>query len=65
MFKLVARLVAVGWQLWMALVFGGVLFKLELVVLTRMAVVRRLCELGRWLVAVSVWSIGVWVIGMG
>ena len=60
-----ARLVAVGWQLWMTLVFVGVLFKLELVVLAWMAVVRRLCELGRWLVAVSVWSVGVWVVGMG
>ena len=48
--KLVARLAAVGWQLWMALVFGGVLFKLELAVLALMAVVR-LCELVRWLVA--------------
>ena len=43
---MVARLAAVGWQVWMALVFGGVLFKLELVVLSLMAVVR-LGELGR------------------
>ena len=49
----------------MTLVFVGVLFKLELVVLAWMAVVRRLCELGCWLVAVSVWSVGVWVVGMG
>ena len=51
LFKLVVRSVAVGWQLWMALVFGGVLFKLALVVLSLMSVVR-LCKLGRWLVAV-------------
>ena len=52
--KLVVRSVAVGWQLWMALVFGGVVFKLELVVLSLMSVIR-LCKLGRWLVAVWCW----------
>ena len=47
--KLVVWSVAVGWQLWMALVFGGVLFKLELVVLSLMSAIR-LCKLGRRLV---------------
>ena len=51
LFKLVVRSVAVGWQVWIALVVGGVLFKLELVVVSLMAIVR-LCKLVRWLVAV-------------
>ena len=69
-FKLVARLVAVRWQLWMTLVFVGVLFKLALVVLS-LASVCRLCRLGRWSVAeccwlmVSVLSLGMWVVGVG
>ena len=54
LFKLVIRSVAVGWQLWMALVFGSMLFKLELVVLSLVSVIR-LCRLGRWLVAVWCW----------
>ena len=38
LFMLVFRSVAVGWHWWMALVFGGVLFKLALVVLRLMSV---------------------------
>ena len=70
LFKLVVRSVAVGWQLWMALVFGGVLFKLELVVLSLVSVIR-LCKLGLWLVAVWCWLwvsvmlVGMWVVGVG
>ena len=54
LFMLVFRSVAVGWQRWMALVFGGVLFKLALVVLSLMSV-GRLCRLGRWLVVECCW----------
>ena len=69
LFMLVFRSVAVGWQWWMALVFGGVLSKLALVALSLMSV-GRLCRLGRWLVAeccwlkVSVLSLGMWVVGV-
>ena len=54
----------------MALVFGGVLFKLALVVLS-LTSVGRLCRLGRWFVSeccwlkVSVLSLGMWVVGVG
>ena len=54
LFMLVVRSAAVGWQWWVALVFGGVLFKLALVVLSLMSV-GRLCRLGRWLVAECCW----------
>ena len=70
MFKLVARLVAVGWQLWMTLVFVGVLFKLALMVLS-LTSVGRLCRLCRWSVAGFCWlkdsvlSLGMWVVGVG
>ena len=70
LFILVVRSVAVGWQWWVALIFGGVLFKLALVVLS-LTSVGRLCRLGRWSVAeccwlkVSVLSLGMWVVGVG
>ena len=70
LFMLVVRSVALGWQLRMALVVGGVLFKLELVLLSLMSVIR-LCKLGLWLVAVWCWLcvsvmlVGVWVVGVG
>ena len=70
LFKLVVRSVAVGWQLWMALVFGGVLFKLELVVVSLMSIIR-LCKLELWLDAVWCWLwvsvmlVGMWVVGVG
>ena len=70
LFMLVVRSVAVGWQWWVALVFGGVLFELALVVLA-LTSVGRLCRLGRWSVAecfwlmVSVLSLGMWVVGVG
>ena len=54
LFTLVVRSVAVGWQWWVALIFGGVLFKLVLVVLS-LTSVGRLCRLGRWLVAECCW----------
>ena len=70
LFMLVVSSVAVGWQWWMALIFGGVLFKLALVVLSLMSV-GRLCRLCRcsvdgccWLM-VSVLSLGMWVAGVG
>ena len=47
LFKLVASLVAVGWQLWMTLVFVGVLVKLALMVLS-LTSVGRLCRWCRW-----------------
>ena len=71
LFKLVVRSsVAVGWQLWMALVVGGVLFKLELVVVSLMAV-GKLCKLVLWLVDVCCWLwvsvmlVDLWVVGVG
>ena len=54
LFTLVVRSVAVGWQWWVALIFGGVLFKLALVVLS-LTSVGRLCRLGRWSVAECCW----------
>ena len=45
LFKLVMRAVAVGWQLWMTLVFGGVLCELALVVRS-LTFVGRLCRCG-------------------
>ena len=69
-FTLVVRSVAVGWQWWVALIFGGVLFKLALVVLS-LTSVGRLPRLGRWSIAecywlmVSVLSLGSWVVGVG
>ena len=70
LFMLVVRSVAVGWQWWVALIFGGVLLKLALVVVS-LTSVGRLCRLGRWSVAeccwlkVSVLSLGMWVVGVG
>ena len=70
LFMLVVRSVAVGWQWWVALIFGSVLFELALVVLS-LTSVGRLCRLGRWSVAeccwlmVSVLSLGMWVVGVG
>ena len=67
LFMLVVRSVAVEWQWWVALIFGGVLFKLALGVLS-LTSVGRLCRLGRWSVAeccwlrVSVLSLGMWVV---
>ena len=52
---LVFRSGALGWQRWMALVFGDVLFKLALVVLSLMSV-GRLYWLGHWFAAL----IGLW-----
>ena len=51
LFKLVIRAVAVGWQLWIALMVGVVLFGMELVVVSLMVSVR-LFKLHRRLVAV-------------
>ena len=65
LFKLVDGSVAVEWQLWMVLLAGGVLFRLELVVLSLMM------SLGLWIVArwcwlwVSVLLVGMWVVGVG
>ena len=62
--------VAVGWQWWMVLIFGGVLFELALVVLS-LTSVGRLCRLCRWTVAECCWlmasvsSLGMWVVGVG
>ena len=62
--KLVDGSVAVEWQLWMVLLAGGVLFRLELMVLSLMS-------LDLWLVAkwcwlwVSVLLVGMWVVGVG
>ena len=70
LFTLVVRSVAVGWQGWVALIFGGVLFELALVVFS-LSSVGGLCRLGRWSVAeccwlmVSVLSLGMWVVGVG
>ena len=50
LFKLVIRAVAVGWQLWIALMVGVVLFGMELVVVSLMVNVG-LFKLDRWLVA--------------
>ena len=50
LFKLVIRAVAVGWQLWIALMVGVVLFGMELVVVSLMVNVW-LFKLGRRLVA--------------
>ena len=69
LFMLVVRSVAVGWQWWVALIFGGVLFKLALVVLS-LTSVGRLCRLGHWSVAECCWlkvavlSLGMWVVGV-
>ena len=51
LFKLVIRAVAVGWQLWIALVIGVVLFGMEFVVVSLMVSVG-LFKLDRRLVAV-------------
>ena len=51
LFKLVIRAVAVGWQLWIALMVGVVLFGVELVVVSLMVSVS-LFKLDRRLVAV-------------
>ena len=51
LFKLVIRAVAVGWQLWISLMVGVVLFGMELVVVSLM-VSGGLFKLGRRLVAV-------------
>ena len=51
LFKLVVRAVAVGWQLWVALMVGVVLFGVGLVVVSLMVNVW-LFKLGRRLVAV-------------
>ena len=70
LFMLVVSSVAVGWQCWMALIFGGVLFELALVVLS-LTSVGRLCRLCRWSVAECCWlmssvfSLGMWVVGVG
>ena len=70
LFMLVVRSVAVGWQWWVALIFGGVLFKLVLVVLS-LTSVGSLCRLCRWSVAGCCWlmasvlSLGMWVVGVG
>ena len=68
LFKLVMRAVAVGWQLWMTLVFGGVLFELALVVWS-LTSVGRLCRCGSgaeccWLMVLGC-SLGMWVDGVG
>ena len=70
LFMLVVSSVAVGWQWWMALIFGGVLFGLALAVLSVTSVggLRGLC---RWSVAECCWlmssvlSLGMWVVGVG
>ena len=70
LFMLVVRSVAVGWRWWVALIFGGVLFKLVLVVLS-LTSVGRLCSMGRWSVAECCWlrvavlSLGMWIVGVG
>ena len=70
LFKVVVSLFVVGWQLWMTLVFVGVLSELALMVLS-LTSVGRLCRLGRWSVAecwwvkASVLSLGMWVVGGG
>ena len=70
LFTLLVRSVAVGWQWWVALIFGGVLFELALVVLL-LTSVGRLCRLGRWSVTECCWlkasvlSLGMWVVGVG
>ena len=70
LFMLVVSSVAVGWQWWMALIFGGVLFELALVVCS-LTSVGRLCRLDRWSVAECCWlkdsvlSLGMWVVGVG
>ena len=70
LFILVVRSVAVGWRWWVALIFGGVLFKLVLVVLS-LTSVGRLRRWGRWSVAECCWlkdsvlSRGMWVVGVG
>ena len=52
------------------MVAGGVLFELELVVLSLMSIIR-LCKLDLWLVAVWCWFwvsvmlVGMWVVGVG
>ena len=51
LFKLVIRAVAMGWQLWIALIVGVVLFGVELVVVSLMVSVW-LFKLDRRLVAV-------------
>ena len=70
LFILVVSSVAVGWQWWMALIFGGVLFELALMSLS-LSSVGGLCRLGRWSVAECCWlmasvlSLGVCVVGVG
>ena len=51
LFVLVIKAVAVGWQLWITLVVGVMLFGMELVVVSLMVSVG-LVKLDRWLVAV-------------
>ena len=51
LFKLVVISVAVGWQVWLALMVGVVLFGMELMVVSLM-VIDRLFKLDRRLVAV-------------
>ena len=70
LFKLVIGAVAVGWQLWITLVVGVVLFGMELVVVSLMVSVW-LLKLDCWLVAVLCWlwvSLvveGMWFVGVG
>ena len=65
LFKLVVSSVAEGWQVWISLVIGGVLFKVELVVVSLMVSVR-LFRLGRRLVAEWCWlCVSLMVEGMG
>ena len=69
LFKLVVRSVAVGWQVWIALVAGGVLFKVELVVVSLMVSVglfklnSRLVAMWCWL-WVSLMVEGMWVVSV-
>ena len=69
LFKLVIRLVAMGWQLWIALVVGVVLVGLDLMVVSLLGSVV-LFKLDCRLVAVSCWvwvslmMEGMWFVGM-
>ena len=68
LFMLMVSSVAVGWQGWVALVFGGVLCKLVLVVWS-LTSVGKLCRCGSgadccWL-KVGGLSRGMWVDGVG
>ena len=63
LFKLVIISVAVGWQLWLALMVGVVLFGMELVVVSLVVSVK-LFKLDRRL-WVSLVVEGIWFVGVG